>query len=159
MKTYPITAALLSLGLAASGILPAVAQTNPRVRLLNRPAAADPSHRGPMTITTMMPNAQIHGLPEHGTLQQPLTQPQNIQQQLIGPAIVTGVRGSVLTFRLHSGVIAAIQMPPPRMRVMRLTAGTLLRFKMLNSRQFQMFVTGGRLAPCMLRCAPQRPTQ
>ena len=61
MKAYPIAAALLSLGLAASGILPAVAQTAARGRLLTRPAGAQLSHRGPMPITTsMMPAAQIH---------------------------------------------------------------------------------------------------
>ena len=149
MKAYPIAAALLSLGLAASGVLPAAAQTNARIRLLNRPMNAQLSHRGPMTFASMIPNAQIHALPEQGT----------IQQQLIGPAVVTAVRGSVLTFRLHSGVMAAIQMPAARMRVMRLTAGTRLRFRMLNSRQFQMLITGGRLGPCVLRCVPQRPIQ
>jgi hypothetical protein len=149
MKTYPIAAALLSLGLAASGILPAAAQTSPRVRLLNRPFGTQLSHRGPMTITTMMPSAQIHAIPEQSTL----------QQQLIGPATVTAVRGSILTFRMHTGAMAAIQIPASRMRAMRLTTGTRLRFLMLNGRQFKMFVTGGRLAPCVVRCVPQRPTQ
>lgn len=149
MKAYRIAAALLSLGLAASGISPAFAQSTPRARLLTRMPGALLSHRGPMTITTMMPSAQLHAIPEQGTL----------QQQLIGPATVTSVRGSILTFRMHSGAMAAIQIPATSMRAMRLTTGTRLRFLMLNSRQFKMFVTGGRLAPCVVRCVPQRPSQ
>lgn len=44
---------------------------------------------------------------------------------------------------MHSGAMAAIQILATSMRAMRLTTGTRLRFLMLNSRQFKMFVTGG----------------
>jgi hypothetical protein len=121
-------AALLAAGLLGAALIaphaPAAAQT-PRNIITHR------------TITNLrfgtaaMP---MHAIPEQGTLLQSIT----------GPAVVTAVRGGMLTFRTSTGIMATLRMPASRIRLMRITTGTQLRLTTLNRQFMQIQVIGGR---------------
>jgi hypothetical protein len=132
-------AAQLAAGLLGAALLaplaPAAAQTNPALahRAAARATTLSGAQRANMFLFGTAP-APMHAIPEQGTL----------LHNIAGPAIVTAVRGGMLTFRTSTGIMATLRMPASRIRSMRIMTGTQLRLTTLNRQFMQIQVVGGR---------------
>ncbi|HET6894750.1 MAG TPA: hypothetical protein VFH72_05140 [Candidatus Baltobacteraceae bacterium] len=151
------TAALLAAGLLgaslAASTMPVHAQSASararlilRARTMSRPAINPQFIQGRMTPFTMPP-AQMHVLPEGGTL-----------RAIVGTDVVTVINRGTLMLRTRTGLTAGLRMPATAIRAMRLTTGTLVRLRALARNRFELRVTGGPLAP-RSQTVRQRPVQ